>query len=85
MEFGYRVRSLRPPLYSDCCDFRGMLLLQWRDPSQIYPTIPIMRKPTIYQSTRAKRRTQSLVIGVTWYTPETWAEVKATAVDPDCF
>ncbi|TXT29041.1 MAG: Uncharacterized protein FD131_2732 [Rhodocyclaceae bacterium] len=44
-----------------------------------------MRKPTLYQSVKAKRRTQSLVIGVTWYTPETWAEVKATAVDPDCF
>ena len=44
-----------------------------------------MRKPTLYQSIKAKRRTQSLVIGVTWYTPETWAAVKATAVDPDCF
>jgi len=47
-----------------------MLFLQWRDSSQIYPTIPIMRKPTLYQSIKAKRRTQSLVIGVTWYTPE---------------
>jgi len=47
-----------------------MLLLQWRDPSQIYPTIPIMRKPSLYQSIKAKRRTQSLVIGVIWYTPE---------------
>ncbi len=29
-----------------------------------------MRKLTLYQSIKAKRRTQSLVIGVTWYTPE---------------
>ena len=26
-----------------------------------------------------------MVIGVTWYTEETWAQVKATAVDPECF
>ena len=44
-----------------------------------------MKKPTLYQSIKAKRRTQSLVIGVTWYTAETWAQVKATAVDPECF
>ncbi|UCV15504.1 hypothetical protein [Quatrionicoccus australiensis] len=44
-----------------------------------------MRKPTLYQSLKAKRRSQSLVIGVTWYTEETWARVKATATDPDCF
>lgn len=44
-----------------------------------------MRKPTLYQSLKAKRRSQSLVIGVTWYTEETWAQVKATAVDPECF
>jgi hypothetical protein len=44
-----------------------------------------MRKPTLYQSLRAKNRSQQLVIGVTWYTPETWARVKATATDPACF
>lgn len=44
-----------------------------------------MRKPTLYQSLKAKRRSQSLVIGVTWYTEETWAEVKAGAADPECF
>ena len=44
-----------------------------------------MRKPTLYQSLKAKRRNQSLVIGVTWYTEETWAQVKATATDPECF
>lgn len=53
--------------------------------STIQTVIPIMRKPTLYQSIKAKRRTQSMVIGVTWYTPETWAQVKATAVDPECF
>jgi hypothetical protein len=44
-----------------------------------------MRKPTLYQSLRAKNRSQQLVVGVTWYTPETWAQVKATATDPACF
>ena len=44
-----------------------------------------MRKPTLYQSLKAKRRSQQLVIGVTWYTPESWAAVKATATDPECF
>lgn len=44
-----------------------------------------MRKPTLYQSLKAKKRSQSMVVGVTWYTEETWAQVKATAVDPDCF
>jgi hypothetical protein len=44
-----------------------------------------MRKPTLYQSLRAKRRSQSMVIGLTWYTEETWAQVKATASDPECF
>jgi hypothetical protein len=44
-----------------------------------------MRKPTLYQSLKAKRRSQSMVIGVTWYTAETWAQIKATAVDPECF
>lgn len=44
-----------------------------------------MRKPTLYQSLKAKRRSQSLVVGVTWYTEETWGQVKATAADPECF
>jgi hypothetical protein len=44
-----------------------------------------MRKPTLYQSLRAKRRSQSMVIGLTWYTADTWAQVKATATDPECF
>ncbi len=44
-----------------------------------------MRKPTLYQSLKAKRRSQQMVIGLTWYTEETWAKVKATATDPECF
>lgn len=44
-----------------------------------------MRKPTLYQRLKAKNRSQSLVIGLTWYTEETWAQVKAGASDPDCF
>jgi len=44
-----------------------------------------MRKPTLYQSLKAKKRSQSLIIGVTWYTEETWSQVKASATDPECF
>ena len=45
-----------------------------------------MRKPTLYQSLKAKKRSQSLIIAVTSYTDEeAWAQVKATAVDPECF
>jgi len=44
-----------------------------------------MRKPTLQQRLKAKKRSQLLIIGVTWYTEETWAQVKATATDPECF
>lgn len=44
-----------------------------------------MRKPSLQQRLRAKNRSQSLLIGVTWYTDETWAQVKAAASDPECF
>ncbi len=44
-----------------------------------------MRKPTLQQRIRAKRRSQTLIVGVVGYTAETWAEVKATASDPHCF
>ncbi|HTH40108.1 MAG TPA: hypothetical protein VL968_04920 [Rhodocyclaceae bacterium] len=44
-----------------------------------------MRKPTLSQRLKAKNRSQSLVVGVTWYNEETWAQVKATATDPECF
>ncbi len=44
-----------------------------------------MRQPPLLQRLRAKKRSQSLLIGVTWYTEESWAQVKATASDPECF
>lgn len=44
-----------------------------------------MRKPTLSQRLKAKRRSQALIIGLTWYTEETWAQVKASAADPECF
>lgn len=44
-----------------------------------------MKKPSLAQRLRAKNRSQSLLIGVTWYTEQTWATVKATATDPECF
>lgn len=44
-----------------------------------------MRKPTLSQRLKAKNRSQSLVVGLTWYTEESWAQVKATATDPACF
>ena len=37
------------------------------------------------QRLRAKKRNKALVIAMTWYTEETWAQVKSTAVDPECF
>jgi hypothetical protein len=44
-----------------------------------------MRKPTLYQRLKAKKRSQQLVVGVTWYNEETWAQVKATSADPKRF
>ncbi|MDI1310416.1 MAG: hypothetical protein PSV17_13435 [Methylotenera sp.] len=44
-----------------------------------------MRKPSLLERLRAKKRTQSMIIGVTWYTDETWLIVKAAASDPECF
>ncbi|HXU92715.1 MAG TPA: hypothetical protein VFP33_03570 [Gallionella sp.] len=44
-----------------------------------------MRIPTLHQRLRAKRRSQSLMVGLTWYTEETWAEMKSRAADPECF
>ena len=44
-----------------------------------------MRLPTLFQRLKAKKRSQAMIIGVTWYTEQTWAEVKATATDPECF
>jgi hypothetical protein len=36
------------------------------------------------QRLRAKKRNQSILVGLTWYNAETWAEVKASASDPEC-
>ena len=44
-----------------------------------------MRKSTLPQRLRAKKRTQTMLAGMTWYTAETWAEVKASASDPERF
>jgi hypothetical protein len=44
-----------------------------------------MRQAPLLQRLKAKKRTQALLIGVTWYTEETWAQIKATATDPNCF
>ncbi len=44
-----------------------------------------MKKPSLQQRLKAKNRSQSLIVAVTWYTEETWAQVKATAADPECF
>ena len=44
-----------------------------------------MRKPSLLQRLRAKKRNKALIVGITWYTEETWAQVKATASDPELF
>ncbi|MDP2153345.1 MAG: hypothetical protein Q8J66_06770 [Methylotenera sp.] len=44
-----------------------------------------MRKPSLLERLRAKKRIQSMIVGVTWYTAETWAQVKTAAVDPERF
>jgi hypothetical protein len=44
-----------------------------------------MKKPTLYQRLKAKKRSQAMIIGLTWYTEETWAQVKKSATDPERF
>lgn len=44
-----------------------------------------MRKPSLLERLRAKKRSQSILVGVAWYTEETWAQVKADASDPERF
>jgi hypothetical protein len=34
---------------------------------------------------RAQQRKQTMIVGVVGYTADTWAQVKATATDPQCF
>lgn len=44
-----------------------------------------MRISTLYQRLKAKKRSEAMIIGVTWYTEEAWAQMKARATDPECF
>jgi hypothetical protein len=44
-----------------------------------------LRKPTIQRRLKAKKRNQAILVGMTWYNEEAWAEVKATATDPERF
>lgn len=44
-----------------------------------------MKQPPLLQRLRAKKRSQALLIGLTWYTEETWAKVRASAADPERF
>lgn len=44
-----------------------------------------MKKPSLQQRLRAKNRSQAMIVGLTGYTEETWAEMKASAIDPECF
>ena len=47
--------------------------------------MPAMKKPSLLERLRAKKKTQSTVVGVTWYTEENWNKVKAAATDPERF
>jgi hypothetical protein len=44
-----------------------------------------MRKPSLIERLKAKKRNRSMLVGLTWYTEETWSQVKAAASDPECF
>lgn len=44
-----------------------------------------MRKPSLLERLRAKKRNRAIMVGVTWYTKETWIQVKASAADPEGF
>ena len=44
-----------------------------------------MNKPNPMQRLRAKNKARMPVAGVTWYTADNWARVKAAATDPDRF
>jgi hypothetical protein len=37
------------------------------------------------QRLRAKKRNQAILVGIAWYSAASWAEVKDTAADPECF
>jgi FMN phosphatase YigB (HAD superfamily) len=44
-----------------------------------------MKQPSLLERLRAKKKTQSTVVGVTWYAEENWNKVKAAASDPERF
>ena len=44
-----------------------------------------MKKPSLQQRLKAKNRSQAMIVGLTWYTEETWSEVKTSASDPEGF
>ena len=44
-----------------------------------------MKKPGPMQRLRAKSKARMPVVGVTWYSADNWARVKAAATDPDRF
>ena len=44
-----------------------------------------MRKAPLLERLRAKKRSQSLMVGVAWYTEDTWKQMKSSAADPGVF
>lgn len=43
------------------------------------------RRATLFRRIRTKHRKPAMIVGVVGYTAATWAQVKATASDPQCF
>lgn len=43
------------------------------------------RQRSVHHRLHAKKRTQAMIVAVVGYTPETWAQLKADATDPQCF
>ena len=44
-----------------------------------------MRKPSLLERLRAKKRSNAMIVGLTWYNEDSWAQVKAVATDPERF
>lgn len=44
-----------------------------------------MKKPSLLERLKAKKRSRAVMVGVTWYNAESWARVKAAAADPELF
>lgn len=43
------------------------------------------RRASLFRHMRAQQRKQAMIVAVVGYTPETWAQVKASATDPKSF